>query len=70
MDTRDNTTPTPSFHEVEGLLEEYADVLLEELPGELPPLRHIQHAIDLVPGASLTSLPHFCMEPAKYEELS
>ncbi|CAA6656579.1 unnamed protein product [Spirodela intermedia] len=52
------------------ILSEYADVLLEELPRELPPLRHIQHAIDLVPRASLLNLPHYCMEPAKYKELS
>ena len=70
MDTRDDTTPTSPSPEVEGLLEEYADVLPKELPGELPPLRHIEHAIDLLPGASLPNLPHYRMEPAKYKELS
>ncbi|CAA6666526.1 unnamed protein product [Spirodela intermedia] len=52
-----------------GILSEYIDVLLEELPRELTPFRHIQHAIDLVPEASLLNLPHYRMEPAKYEEL-
>ncbi|CAA7401516.1 unnamed protein product [Spirodela intermedia] len=46
----------------EGILSEYADVLIEELSRELPPLRHIQHAIDLVLGASLPNLPHYRME--------
>ncbi|CAA7401507.1 unnamed protein product [Spirodela intermedia] len=69
LDMRDNTTLTPPSPKVEGILSEYADVLPEELPRDLPPLRHIQHAIDLVPGASLSNLPHYHMEPAKYEEL-
>ncbi|CAA7401488.1 unnamed protein product [Spirodela intermedia] len=48
LDTRDDTTLTPPSPEVECILSEYADVLIEELSRELPPLRHIQHAIDLV----------------------
>ncbi|XP_078431690.1 uncharacterized protein LOC144703384 [Wolffia australiana] len=55
--------------EVVQLLEEYGDVFPAELPSELPPLRHIQHAIDLVPGATLPNLPHYRMDPVKYEEL-
>ncbi|CAA7409788.1 unnamed protein product [Spirodela intermedia] len=70
LDTRDDTTLTSSSPEVKGMLLEYIDVLLEELPRELPPLRHIQHAIDLVPKVSLSNLLHYRMEPAKYEELS
>ncbi|XP_078446574.1 uncharacterized protein LOC144715513 [Wolffia australiana] len=62
----EHETPPP---EITQLLEEYADVFPAELPSELPPLQHIQHAIDLVPGATLPNLPHYRMDLIKYEEL-
>ncbi|CAA6654055.1 unnamed protein product [Spirodela intermedia] len=71
LDMRDDTTLTLPSLKVKGMLSKYADVLLEELPRELPPLRHIQHAIDLVLEVSLLNLLHYHMElPAKYEELN
>ncbi|XP_066316524.1 uncharacterized protein [Miscanthus floridulus] len=54
-------TPSPSLvvsrvlstHVVLDLLHDFEDVFPDELPAGLPPLRGIEHQIDLVPGASL-----------------
>ena len=39
--------------EVRILLDEYVDIIVDELPNDLPPVRSINHHIDLIPGASL-----------------
>ena len=35
--------------EVKNLLDDFVDMVPDELPSELPPLRDIQHAMDIVP---------------------
>lgn len=44
---------TTSNEKLEALMKEFEDVFPKELPQGLPPLRGIEHAIDLVPGALL-----------------
>lgn len=51
------------------LLNEYTDLLHEELPSELPPIREIKHNIDIIPGSSLPNLPHYRLSPQEHEIL-
>ncbi|KAF8088613.1 hypothetical protein N665_0534s0003 [Sinapis alba] len=51
------------------LLQEFADVFPEESPNGLPPIRGIEHQIDLVPGASLPNRPAYRTNPEESKEL-
>jgi hypothetical protein len=54
-------TSVPSV--VARVLQEYEDIFPEETPIGLPPLRGIEHQIDLIPGAALPNRPAYCTNP-------
>ena len=55
--------------EVKTLLDEYADIIVDELPNELPAVRSISHHIDLIPGASLPNKEAYRLTPLENEEI-
>ena len=60
-----NELPGP----VLSILQEFEDVVTEEMPAELPPIRGIEHQIDFVPGASLPNWPAYRCSPEETKEL-
>jgi hypothetical protein len=54
---------------LQPLVEKFPDVVPEELPPGLPPMRDIQHHIDLVPGSILPNKAAYRMNPREHEEL-
>jgi len=55
---------------VTDLLEEFPDIISDNVPDGLPPVRKISHQMDLVPGASLPNKAAHRMTPAESEELN
>ena len=51
------------------IITNFADVFPKDLPNQLPPIWNIQHAIDLVPGATLSNLSHNQMNLMEHAEL-
>jgi hypothetical protein len=54
---------------VTDLLQEYADVFPKNLPLGLPPLRGIEHQIDLIPGAQLPNRAPYRTNPDETKEI-
>jgi hypothetical protein len=55
--------------EVQELLENFVDIVVDEFPNSLPPIRSISHHIDLIPGASLPNKEAYRLTPQENEEV-
>jgi hypothetical protein len=55
--------------EVQELLENFVDIVLDEFPNSLPPIRSINHHIDLIPIASLPNKETYRLTPKENEEV-
>jgi hypothetical protein len=55
--------------EIQELLEEFADIMVDELPHSLPPMRSVSHHIDLIPGASFPNKAAYRLTPQENEEV-
>ncbi|XP_042016278.1 uncharacterized protein LOC121764299 [Salvia splendens] len=55
--------------EVQPLVKLYEDVLPAAIPPGLPPMRDIQHCIDLIPGSSIPNKAAYRLRPKEHEEL-
>jgi hypothetical protein len=60
-------TSLPSV--ISRLLQGYKDVFPDETPVGLPPLRGIEHQIDLIPGAVLPNRPPYCTNLEETKEI-
>jgi hypothetical protein len=55
--------------EIQQLLGEFVDIIVDELPRSLPPMRSVSHHIDLIPGASLPNKAAYRLTPQENEEV-
>jgi len=54
---------------ITNLLQEYDDVFPAEIPPGLPPMRGIEHQIDLIPGATLPNRAACRTNPEETKEI-
>jgi hypothetical protein len=55
--------------EVQELLEEFTDIVVDELPHSLPTIRSVSHHIDLILGASFPNKATYRLMPQENEEV-
>jgi hypothetical protein len=55
--------------EFQELLDEFADIVVDELPRSLPPIKSINHHIDLIPGVSFQNKSMYILTPKENEEV-
>jgi hypothetical protein len=64
-----STSMDDFLEEVQELLDNFDDIVVEEFPNSFPPIRSINHHIDLIPGASLSNKAAYILTPQENEEV-
>lgn len=55
--------------EIQDFLKEYADIVVEEIPSSLSPIRDISHHIDFILGDSFPNKESYKLTPQQNEEI-
>ena len=55
--------------EIKNMSNEFIDIVVNDLPDKLPPIRNIIHHINLNPGANLPNKETYRMTPRENEEI-
>lgn len=55
---------------IKSLLHEFKEIVVDDLPQELPPVRSISHQIDMIPSSSLPNKSPYRMTTTKSEEVN
>ena len=55
--------------EIQEMLESYCDIIVDDLPNELPPIRKIIHHIDFIPGENIPNKAAYRMTPTENEDM-
>jgi hypothetical protein len=63
-----NTRVDDLPEEVQKLLEGFVDIVVDELPRSLPPIRSVSHHIDLIPRSSFPNKAAYRLMPQENEE--
>jgi hypothetical protein len=64
-----STTMDDFPEEIRELLDNFAEIVVYELPNSFPPIISINHHIDLIPGASLPNKTMYRLTPRENEEV-
>jgi hypothetical protein len=64
-----STSMEDLLEEVQKLLENFVDIVVDELPNSFPPIRSISHHIDSIPGLSLLNKSTYRLTPQENEEV-
>eukprot|EP00253_Pinus_taeda_P001878 PITA_01878 len=56
--------------EIQGMLQEFSDIVVDDLPDKLPPKQSISHHIDFIPGTSFPNKAAYRMSPKDNEEIT